>query len=112
MNYIIENLNEKDKETLKDYCESEIPEACVVLGKKIFKTDINRANELYEKACDLGNGKGCSQLGCSYRNGCGVRKDINKANKLYEKACDLGDGAICSNLGDNYKNGNGVSKDL
>ncbi|EAK0848600.1 sel1 repeat family protein, partial [Campylobacter lari] len=45
--------------------------------------------ELYQKACILNNGFGCSNLGLMYALGKGVRKDTSKALEYFGKACDL-----------------------
>ena len=43
-----------------------------------------------EKACNLDEGSGCSNLGFLYNNGKGVRQDHLQAKTYYEKACNLG----------------------
>ncbi len=106
-------LNEKKFEINKDKI---IKEDIIAINKEGMnynnKKDYNKANELYKKACDLGNGAGCFNLGVNYSNGNGVSKDLNKANEYYKKACDLGERNGCYHLGYNYKKGKGVSKDM
>ena len=80
-------------------------------GEGVAK-DLNKANSLYEKACNLGVGVSCAVLGDNYANGIGDTADLNKANSLYEKACSLDIGTGCKHLGDNYQYGIGVTKDL
>ncbi|MCI6178773.1 MAG: sel1 repeat family protein, partial [Campylobacter sp.] len=53
--------------------------------------EYDKAVELYKKACDGGDMRGCRSLGTMYANGNGVEKDFSKAVELYKKACDGGD---------------------
>ena len=73
--------------------------------------EYDKAVELYKKACDGGEVRGCSNLGVMYEYGNGVEKDFGKAAELSKKACDGGDMLGCSNLGSMYASGNGVEKD-
>ena len=73
--------------------------------------DYQKAAELYSKACKLGNGAGCSNLGFAYANGHGVKQDYAKASEFYAKACDMGNGGGCYNLGNLYAQGRGVKED-
>ncbi|WP_231173077.1 tetratricopeptide repeat protein [Helicobacter pylori] len=69
------------------------PEEFVLLGIKSYeKQDFSKARGYFEKACDLNNGGGCSNLGVLYQNGQGVEKDLIKAAYLYSRACELKDG--------------------
>ena len=54
------------------------------------RQDFAIAKEMYEKACNLGFGEGCYNLGVMHKNGDGIRKDIYAAKDLYSKACKLG----------------------
>ncbi len=88
------------------------PEELVLLGIKSYeKQDFSKAKGYFEKACDLNNGGGCSNLGVLYQNGQGVEKDLIKAAYFYSKACDLNNGRGCGNLGVLYHNGDGVKRD-
>ena len=49
-----------------------------------------KAAQLYKKACDGGNMRGCRNLGVMYEEGDGVEKDLGKAAELFKKACDFG----------------------
>ncbi|GAA9079949.1 hypothetical protein Taitung30_02100 [Helicobacter pylori] len=89
------------------------PEELFNLGMLSYdKQDFSKARKYFEKACDLNNGGGCSNLGVLYQNGQGVEKDLIKAAYLYSRACDLKDGMGCKNLGALYYNGEVVEKDL
>ena len=56
-----------------------------------------KAVELYQKACDLGDASAFCNLGVMYDNGQGVNVDKQKALQLYKKACDMGDEKGCKN---------------
>ena len=57
-------------------------------GNGVVTKDINKAIQLYEKACDGGEVFSCSNLGHAYYKGEEVTKDFNKAAHFYKKACD------------------------
>ncbi len=74
-------------------------EELVLLGIKSYeKQDFSKAKGYFEKACDLNNGGGCSNLGVLYQNGEGVEKNLIKAAQFYSKACKLGDRKACEML--------------
>jgi TPR repeat protein len=60
--------------------------------------DLNRAADLFKRACDAGGSGGCLNLGSMYSRGEGVPKDRNRAADLFKKACDLGNDRGCENL--------------
>jgi TPR repeat protein len=60
--------------------------------------NMQKANQLYKRACDNGDMRGCRNLGISYHYGTGVAKDQKKAKQLYKKACDGGDKRGCKYL--------------
>ncbi|WP_371937994.1 tetratricopeptide repeat protein [Helicobacter pylori] len=62
------------------------------------KQDFSKAKGYFEKACDLNNGGGCSNLGVLYQNGEGVEKNLIKATYFYSKACKLGEQLACKAL--------------
>ncbi|MFT2723534.1 tetratricopeptide repeat protein [Helicobacter pylori] len=66
--------------------------------KSYEKQDFSKAKGYFEKACDLNNGGGCSNLGVLYQNGDGVKQDSKKAVALFEKACKLGYKKACEML--------------
>ena len=74
-------------------CQDGDFEICTELGKAYYygngvTKDINKAIQLYEKACDGGVMFSCSDLGDAYNKGEEVTKDFNKAAHFYKKACD------------------------
>lgn len=75
------------------------PEELFNLGMLSYdKQDFSKARKYFEKACDLNNGGGCSNLGVLYYNGDGVKQDSKKAVALFEKACKLGYKKACEML--------------
>ncbi|MEO2068646.1 MAG: tetratricopeptide repeat protein [Desulfurobacteriaceae bacterium] len=81
-------------------------------GMKAYKNNnYKKALEFFKKAYDIGNSKGCYELGAMYQNGEGVGKNYQKAIEFYSKACELGEGKGCTNLGYMYDFGLGVKED-
>lgn len=75
------------------------PEELFNLGMLSYdKQDFSKARKYFEKACDLNNGWGCSNLGVLYEYGQGVEKDLTKATQYASKACKLGVQEICETL--------------
>ncbi|GAA7176471.1 hypothetical protein HpCK60_03150 [Helicobacter pylori] len=88
------------------------PEELFNLGMLSYdKQDFSKARKYFEKACDLNNGGGCSNLGVLYQNGEGVEKNLIKAAYLYSRACELKGSDGCGALGVLYYNGDGVKQD-
>jgi TPR repeat protein len=52
-------------------------------GIILVKQDDSKAVKFYQKACDLNDGNGCSNLGLMYEEGKGVKQDDSKAVKFY-----------------------------
>ena len=85
----------------------------VELGIEAYdKGDYQKAVQLYQKACDGGEARGCFSLGFLYQNGQGVKQDYQKAAELYQKACDGGHAVGCSILGVLYTGGQGVRQNF
>jgi class 3 adenylate cyclase len=81
-------------------------------GVSLFKgKQFSQAAELYRKACDGGERKGCNNLGLMYYNGEGVAKDPNRAADLYRRACEAGGVGGCLNLASMYLQGDGLPRD-
>ena len=73
--------------------------------------EYDKAAELFKKACDGGEMRGCYNLGAMYANGDGVEEDFSKATELLKKACDGGETSGCRGLDIIYAKGNGAEKD-
>jgi len=67
--------------------------------------------EVYERACQLGSGRGCNDLGVKFLDGEGVDKDERRAVELLRRGCDLKFPMACANLGYAVKNGIGTVAD-
>ena len=61
------------------------------------KQDYQKANALYQKACDGGKVIACNNLGVSYATGKGLKQDNSQAKKLFGVACDGGNQNGCDN---------------
>ena len=63
-------------------------------GKYVEK-DQKRASKLFIKACEMGFGDGCHNLGVIYYEAEGAKKDKNLAKKYFGKSCELGNDEDC-----------------
>ncbi len=82
-------------------------------GRSAYKgNQFSQAAELFRRACDGGERKGCHDLGLMYFRGEGVAKDLHRAADLYKRACEAGGTGGCLDLGLMYLRGDGVPKDL
>jgi hypothetical protein len=76
------------------------------------ENDYKTAFELFSKACDSGDVKGCFHLALLYYYGRGVKQDYFKAVELFSKACDGGEAKACFWLGIMYEKGKDVQQDI
>ena len=72
-----------------------------------LEVDAKRAQELFEKACDLKSAHGCANRGLGHA----AAKELDKAFALFGKACELGGGSGCYHLGWALRRGEGTKKD-
>ena len=76
--------------------ECEDKEACKNMG--VFAAMGGKGNvavALFQKACDLGSGAGCSNLAKLYLAGDLIPKDRAKAREYFNTACEKGDTDAC-----------------
>ena len=66
--------------------------------------DEKMAAQIWQKACESGEARGCVRLGFLYQSGRGVKQDDAKAGKFYQKACDTGELSSCDSLASLYQN--------
>jgi TPR repeat protein len=100
-------------------CTLKVAEGCgfaatmQVIGDGIEK-DVAKGHAMRGKACELGHGPSCNDLGASWSEGKdGADKvDFAKAKTFYDKACKLDDGLGCFNYGNVYREGEGERVDL
>lgn len=64
-----------------------------------FSEDYATAADLYQEACDLGEPRGCTDLGYIFEAGLNGTSNLSKARSLYKQGCDGGNAHGCSNLG-------------
>jgi len=78
-------------------CEQEDGKGCVLYGIVLnipFKKP-QKAYRMYEKACALGEARGCYHVGMALANGEIAGKDLLRARQLWKRACDGGDAEAC-----------------
>ena len=66
--------------------------------------DEQTAAQIWQKACETGEARGCVRLGFLYQSGRGVKQDDEKAGKFYQKACGAGELRGCDSLASLYQN--------
>lgn len=104
--------------TLQILCDRGKAGQCEELARRLERgvpgklpKDGVRAAPLYQRACDLGNARGCSRGGDLYADGTNVPADPVTATRLLEKACQVGNTSNCEYLAQRYAAGRGVAKD-
>jgi TPR repeat protein len=80
-------------------------------GQNGHPHDPARAFRFATRACDAGDGFGCSLLGLCYQDGIGTEWAPARAVAAYEKACKAGAGVGCYNLSGMYSGAHGVDAD-
>ena len=73
------------------------PEACVRRAVALTRTDLPRAAELFEVACDEGDAAGCGNFAVMLRDGRAVGADRERARRLLDHACRHGHAPSCDN---------------
>jgi TPR repeat protein len=69
-----------------------------IKGQTVIK-NYKKAQELFNKACNLGDSKGCTNLGILYLSGKGgVEQNRQKAYELFSYACNSGYEIACYNI--------------
>jgi TPR repeat protein len=102
---------------LESACAHDEHTACFYLGHYIGAKTLKGSDatmiDYLKKACDGGEGGGCSELGVLMERGeAGLAKDYDAALRQYTKGCDLDDDMACRNEGVMYELGRGTTKDL
>lgn len=94
--YVEENIDIAAK-YWKIACEQEDGKGCVLYGivlNEIFK-NLQKAYRIHEKACTLGEARGCYYVGLALARGEIVAKDLVQARQLWKRACEDGVAAAC-----------------
>ena len=92
---------EKDVDIAAKYwkiaCEQEDGKGCVLYGIVLDRTFKNpqKAYRIYEKACALGEARGCYYVGMALLKGEVVGKDLVRARQLWKRACEDGNAEAC-----------------
>ncbi|WP_050430153.1 tetratricopeptide repeat protein [Chondromyces crocatus] len=106
-----------DAAACAEACDRGQPSACSSAGPMyewgvgVFQ-DVNRAVDLYSKACRGGEWGACARLGeLSFYGLSGVPKDAGLAVTFFRLACDRGDPSGCVGLGTASTLGTGIDRD-
>lgn len=86
-------------------------------GTKPSSIDVSKMTpkdyfNLYKKACDGNDGKGCSRLAGYYRSNAVVKQNDKKALQLEVKGCENNYPLSCNYIAEKYKSGYDLKKDL
>lgn len=98
-------------EELAAGCSSKDGEACLKLGVAFsngqlgLASDETRAADLYERACRVGDARGCNNLAVAFEKGQGRPKDTARACEIYQGNCDGRHALACRNLGRCFRDG-------
>jgi TPR repeat protein len=81
-------------------CGEQNPGSCVSAGHmyefgRDAATDVPRAFDLYEQACDLNSAAGCYNAAVLLEAGKGVERDPQRAYRLYARVCEMGSKTSC-----------------
>lgn len=89
MNFDSEN-SEKSSEWFFKGCEFDSANSCTLISSACFiYKNYKEALKYADKACLLGDGKGCLIVGEIYFKGLSVSKNLKKSDEYLEKACSL-----------------------
>ena len=67
------------------------------------KSSYASAYKSFQKACSLGNQKGCYKVGVYLKDGLGTRKDQDRGLTYLEQACNKSISQACMVLGEHYR---------
>lgn len=70
------------------------------------------AADTFDKACAIGDGRGCARLADAFRLGLGRPKDLNQAADYSSKGCELQDAQACNAYGWRFFKGEGRKEDV
>lgn len=99
----------KAAELFKRACDGDYANACSGLAELhrdgALPGGEQEATALFQKACDLGDGVGCRNVGIRFRYGRGATPDPIRAAAAYKRGCELGEMMACNGLGDVHEKG-------
>ena len=89
---------------LEQRCVNNEVAYCLKLGKIYSRRDVNKSANYYQKACDLGDKRGCYRQAVLLNSkSISSKKDSEKIVDLLNKSCDLGTPKACFELGEYYE---------
>lgn len=96
----------KGDELQRKACDAGSAWACCMFAREYttfgdpkLASDVPIASELYHRACDMGEGLCCEDLGWYYAKGrLGLPSDAAKSKAMYQRACDLGWTRACEKV--------------
>ena len=108
----------KALEHYRKACDLKVALGCGYAGTMVTTGEGTAKDEkagyaLREKACKLGEGMSCNDLGVAWSENKNGATDVDhaKAKKFYAQACKLKDALGCFNLGNIYRTGEGMAAD-
>lgn len=110
-------LHAKAAPILERDCQAGVARSCVDLSGLVFagngvSKDENRAVNLIERACELGDRRACARSAADFATGrIHVPKDPARATKYFKKGCELQDQAACHMYAKALFDGAGVPTD-
>lgn len=109
----VKKNKEKSKTYYKKVCDANDHRGCYPLGSIYFEEEkLNKAFNVFEKACNLGHYNSCQNVAWMYKKGKGVKVNFLKSAEYYKIACNKNIANSCVGLAGLYSNGRGVKKDL
>ena len=73
---------------------------------------VKETYQLFARACENGDPRGCYEIGKGYRSGTILTQDSAKAVEIFQQLCGAEALGACVELGNAYQFGRGVEKDL
>ena len=112
----VENGNNDEAEKLYiQGCEENDYVCCTALGDVYnYREDLNKASDLYNKACNGGDSRGCASIK-TIKNKMQKNQESAVHNNQYNEAlknCNAGSSDWCGRLGLHYYQGEGIGKNL
>jgi hypothetical protein len=105
--------NESERSFLEKACALDDAASCIKVAARLdtASTELEKAEQLYERACDAGNADACATVGLFYQNGRGVAADGLHAFVFYKQACDATSASACLHIAMMYQTGTVLHED-
>lgn len=82
------------EETLRDACAKDLARGCTTVAESLPPDDAAGVESLLERACELGDARGCRLLGVHLERAV-ARADLLASRRAFARACALGDATAC-----------------